>query len=618
MLQTRLKIIDLSSAGDQPFLSFNKKYVGIVNGELYDYGSHKENLLKMGVTFKSQSDSEVLLNLFAQLGAEAIAKTSGEWAFIFYEKETQTLHFARDRHGVKPLFYQWTPESFTLSSELKALSEQKPEINENFVKTLFAHTLLTSETTLKDCYHVLPGRLYSFDIKNQKLNWIHLETLPLHQERTLRGEEAVEATHEALKKAVKKRLVADVEIGTYLSGGIDSSLITAMAVSMGARPKAFTVGFSDLDFDERTLANSVSEHLGIEQNVCILTGKNFFENLTNSIVAYENPIMNPHGAAKNLLSHLASQSVKVVLTGEGADEWFGGYAYFRIAKILEFAKKHPQLGYKLIDNFLSLEGGRSVRHLDGTSLVNESVIKEYFSGFQPAVLGRLNKHRAYEYLTGESLNHRLHKICANLKDYFKEDLAHSGVGLNQLSLNQWDLNTWCALRVDMLHYILANMGDRQEMSHSIEGRTPFLDSEVIQVASQIEPNQHLRSLKEKSILKEISKKYLPADVLTRRKKPFFAPAKYFYLRNYREPIQNYIEQAREATPWLNWKNLDRLLGDEKSIGHANLKNMRNSTRMILFSIGVLMENLRKEGLKKPTGYEIPQSGQDLNRYEIKF
>jgi asparagine synthase (glutamine-hydrolysing) len=390
-----------------------------------------------------------------------------------------------------------------------------------------------------------------------------------------------------------------------------------MAVSMGAKPKAFTVGFSDLDFDERELATSVSDHLGIEQKFCILTGKNFLENLTNSIVAYENPIMNPHGAAKNLLSHLASQSVKVVLTGEGADEWFGGYAYFRIAKILEFAQKHPQLGHQLIDHFLKLEGGRSVRHLDGTSVVNETVIKEYFSGLQPAVLGRLNKHRAYEYLTGETFNHRLHSICGNLRDYFEEDLAHQGGDLAR-KLNQWDLNTWCALRVDMLHYILANMGDRQEMSHSIEGRTPFLDTEVIQVASRIAPNDHLRSLKEKSILKEISKKYLPAEVFARRKKPFFAPAKYFYLRNYREPIQNYIEQAREATPWLAWKNIDRLLGDERSVGHANLKNMRNSTRMILFSIGVLMENLRKEGLKKPTGYNIPQSGQELNRYEIKF
>lgn len=604
MVHTRLSIIDLGG-GAQPLKSYDEALIGVVNGELYDYQRHRERLIAKGVKFQTHSDSEVLLNLFAHEGESALRGLSGEWAFIFYNSKEQKLYFARDPHGVKPLFYHWTNESFTLSSETKALAEETPVLSEDYVKTFIARTLMPKGTAIDQCLHVLPGRIYTFDIAKNKLSEKVIDPLPLGLPRTLRGEEAIEATYDALKNAVKRRLVADVEVGCYLSGGVDSSLITALAVDLGAKPKAFTVGFMDRDFDEKDIAAKIAGHLGIPHHVCLLTGKNFLPNLVQSIVAFENPITNPHGAAKNLLSKMASEHVKVVLSGEGADEWFGGYAYLRIQKIINFSQKHPQLGQTLLNTFMDREKGRSMNHLDGRSQINRELFEKYFFGHQPAVFGRLLKHRSYEYLTGEKLNRRINVMARELSQMLQEDWPT----VNEKS-SLWDINTWMGLRVDLLHYILANVGDRQEMSHSLEGRTPFMDPEVIRIAASIHENTLMKGLNEKYVLKKISSKILPKEIAERPKHPFFAPLKYFYLRENHEPIKHYINVAREATPWLNWNNIDRLLGYQLTI-KSPLFNFQNSTRILLFSLGVLVEHLRKDPPLISRGFSLPMTVDDM-------
>jgi asparagine synthase (glutamine-hydrolysing) len=605
-----LSIIDLSG-GAQPFESFNKKYLGIVNGELYDYQIHRRRLQEQGIHFRSRSDSEVLLNLFAQEGPGALRGLSGEWAFIFYDVQKQQLHFARDPHGVKPLFYKWTAESFTLASEVKALADERPVLSEDYVKTFMARTLMPKGTSLDQCYHVLPGRLYTFDIESQKLTWQIIDPLPLGVERTLRGEEAIEATYDALKQSVRRRLVADVDVGCYLSGGVDSALTTALAVECGAKPKAFTVGFADRDFDEKDIAAKIANHLGIEHHVCQMSAKNFLPSLIQSIVAFENPVTNPHGAAKNLLSAMASQQVKVVLSGEGADEWFGGYAYLRIRKIQQFAQRHPILGKRVLDAFMAQENGRSMNHLDGRSITNKDLFEKYFYGEQPAVLGRLLKHRAYSYLTGDSLSERLDQMCAELAMMIHQDWPSYGA-----RSSNWDLNTWFGTRVDLLHYILANVGDRQEMSHSLEGRTPFMDPQVINVAARIQENTLLKGLNEKYVLKKVAGKLFPKEIAERPKHPFFAPIKYFYLRDNQEPIRHYIDIAREGTPWLAWNRIERLLQRPPSM-QAPLEGFRNSTKMLLFSLGVIIEHLRKEPPSVPRGFHMPTSVEDLLAYQME-
>ena len=605
LVHTRLSIIDLSG-GVQPLKSHDDALWGIVNGELYDYKKTREKMMNAGVTFRTKSDSEVLLNLFRTQGRDGLNSASGEFAFIFYDPKQKKLCFGRDQHGVKPLFYQWSDEAFTLASEVKALSSEKPELDEVYIKRFLARTMVPPRTAIKNAFHVLPGRLYTFDIKNKKLTWESFQPLPLFHARDLNKQDALEKTTFELSNAVRRRLVADVEVGCYLSGGIDSALIAALAVKNGAKPKAFTVGFADRDFDETAKAAEIADHLGIEHSVVTMTGKNFFPHLVQSIVAFENPISNPHGAAKNLLSHHASQSVKVVLSGEGSDEWFGGYTYFRIQKLQRFIEKHPKLAGNAVTQMLEQEPGAGKKHLDGSSTYNNALIRSYFSGQTPAILSRLSKHRLFQYITGDILTPLLTDVCEDLVGYLNEENPEFGK-----NSSNWDFNSWMSLRTDLLHYILANVGDRQEMSHSLEGRTPFMDPAVVQVASRTKENVLLSALSEKHILREVAKPLLPKSVVDRRKHPFFAPMKYLYLREARNGMNDYIAIAEQNTPWLNWPHLKRLLAKESLGSGSVFEGLAISLKLMLFSMGVLVQELRSENIRPPRGYMLPLTPQDL-------
>lgn len=605
LVHTRLSIIDLAG-GVQPLRSGDNALCGVVNGELYDYKTLRDKMLEQGIPFRTNSDSEVLLNLFRTRGLEGLSQASGEFAFIFYHAQEQKIYFGRDQHGVKPLFFQWTEGAFTLASEVKALSDETPELDEVYVKRFFARAMVPPRTAIKGAFHVQPGRLYTFDIRSRDLSWEFFRPLPLFSQRKIKGEEAVELVDRELSAAVKRRLVADVEVGCYLSGGIDSALIAALAVKSGAKPKAFTVGFADRDFDESAKAAEIASHLGIEHSIITMTGKNFFPHLVQSIVAFENPITNPHGAAKNLLSQHASESVKVVLSGEGSDEWFGGYAYFRIRKLQRFIERHPRLGKTAIAAFLKEEPGAGAKHLDGDSTFNDSLIRPYFAGQVPAILGRVSKHRLFRYSTGDDLNGVLHGMCEDLAKNLYEERGAIGE-----PLSNWDLNSWMSQRTDLLHYILANVGDRQEMSHSLEGRTPFMDPAVVQAAGQIDENSLISALTEKAVLKKVAKPLLPQSVIARRKHPFFAPMKYLYLREARNGINDYINVAEAHSPWLNWKNLRRLLAMEARGSQSSFEGIAISTKLILFSMGVLVHDLRSENIREPRGYRLPKTAQDI-------
>lgn len=605
LVHTRLSIIDLSG-GVQPLKSHDEALWGVVNGELYDYKHTRTHMQQQGIQFRTQSDSEVLLNLFRTQGKAGLTSATGEFAFIFYDPRQKILCFGRDQHGVKPLFYQWTSEAFTLSSEVKALSSEKPQLDETYIKRFLARAMVPPRTAIKGALHVLPGRLYTFDIETQKLSWEAFQPLPLFHKRDLDQNEALEQTTRELSAAVRRRLVADVEVGCYLSGGIDSALIAALAVQEGAKPKAFTVGFADRDFDETAKAAEIAQHLGLEHSVVTMTGKNFFPHLIQSIVAFENPISNPHGAAKNLLSHHASQSVKVVLSGEGSDEWFGGYAYLRIQKLQRFLKTHPRLAGDSVKQFLLQEPGAGKRHLDGSSTFNDSQIGRYFDGHVPAILSRLCKHRLFRYITNDNMTIVLDEICKDLALYLTEE--NPEFANNKSS---WDFNSWMSLRTDLLHYILANVGDRQEMSHSLEGRTPFMDPAVVAVASRTKENVLLSALSEKHILRAVGRPLLPASVIERRKHPFFAPMKYLYLREARHGMDDYIKVAEQNTPWLNWPHLKRLLAKESLGSDSVFEGLAISLKLMLFSMGVLVQDLRRDNIREPRGYRLPVTDHDI-------
>lgn len=602
LLHTRLSIIDVGG-GTQPIESFDGRFVGIVNGELYDYEIHRTRLKSLGVTFKTNSDSEVLLNLFAREGVSSLGQLSGEFAFVFYDRELHKFFFGRDPHGVKPLFYQKTDESFTLASEVKALSSTPQELDEIYLKRYLSKLMIPPRTAIKGAFHVLPAFLHEYDPKSGEIISQSYYKLPLGSERILKGQEAIEKVRFELMQSVKRRIIADVEVGCYLSGGIDSALIAALMVENGANPKAFTVGFAEADFDETLKAKKIANHLGIQHLTTELNRKNFMGALNSSIVAFENPISNPHGAAKNLLSSLASKSVKVVLSGEGADEWFGGYAYLRAQKLMRFLESHPSRKARALQLFLQKEKGVGAGHLDGHSTRHAELVGSFFGGKIPALFSRVNGHRAVTFCTGEDSTSFLTSALTEMQTYLTSELDYR-------ALEDFDLNTWVSLRTDFMHYIISNLGDRQEMANSVEGRTPFLDPAVTRIASRLNKNTLLRGLTEKSPLKLIAKDYLSLESSREKKHAFFAPMQYFLLRENREEVDAAIEICRQACPGLPWKNIESVLGRRKHVTDY-MKNLSVSFRIQLYSAGVLVRDLHKPLLANPHGYKVPQTVSEL-------
>lgn len=611
LVHLRLSIVDLAG-GAQPLMSHDDRYIGIVNGELYDYNHHREAMIARGIRFRTKSDSEVLLNLFATGGTEALSPLSGEFAFIFFDQKERKLHFGRDLHGVKPLFMRQDAETLTLSSEVKALQDGTPVLDEIYVKRFLARMLVPPRTAVEGAFHVLPGRVYTYDPATGKLTWKAYQRVPLNVERKLGGQDAIERVRYELDGAVKRRLVADVEVGTYLSGGIDSALVAALMVKNGAKPKAFTVGFSEPEFDESAKAAAIAKHLGVEHHIIQMTGRNFLPHLKRSIIAFENPIANPHGAAKNLLASLAHQHVKVVLSGEGADEWFGGYAYLRIQKLRRFTERHPRLGAGMMEAFLKREGKAGAKHLDGNSVSANDLISPYFRGKVPAVFGRVSRRRLTRYTSQNDFDRFIRDAAAELGQYMEEDFLQ-GEPLR----SETDLNVWTSMRTDLLHYILGNLGDRQEMSHSLEGRTPFMDQRLVTLAGQLDPNIMLRGLTEKHVLRVSARELLPMASSRQRKHAFFAPLKYMMLKDVRLAMDEHVKIAEKAAPWLPWRNLNHLMYLQKApTGFNRMRELGFVVKVMLFSLGVLVDGLDTPVCMNPRGFRLPETVKDLEGHEF--
>lgn len=610
LVHTRLSIIDLEG-GKQPLYTEDGSVVGIVNGELYDHQAIRDELENSGVRFATRSDSEVLLQLFAKRGAAGLRGLKAEFAFIFHDRRAKRLYFARDQHGVKPLYMKLDAEQISLASEIKALLDGPAEFDQEYLLRYFARVLTPPRTAIAGVEHVLPGRLYCFDQTTWQLSWQPLDPLPLFAKRDLRGEDAVEKFESELTAAVKRRLIADVEIGAYLSGGIDSAMIAAVAAANGARLKTFTVGFDDERFDESAQAHAIADKLGLEHFDIRLSNRNFFESLLHSIRAFEGPISNPHGAAKNLLSSLASRHVKVVLTGEGADEWLGGYAYQRIAKLRRFEETHPRFANGAMQAFLGKEGGANLNHLAGLNVDPELAGAGSFFGYSPSLLGRLPRRRLYRYLTDTDLLPVGHRALDDLRTYLVEETGLNAATFADTSVSRNDVDVWMALRTDLLSYILANVGDRQEMAHSLEGRTPFLDLNVISVAAQLHPHELISGLQEKALLRRVGRRYLPIEMTRQRKKPFFSPLKYFFAGRFQPEIENYLLSARDAAPWLPWSRLQRALTAGARGPKRPSDRLLAYLRLTLFSVGVLREHLHQPLLTTARGYRIPKTADDM-------
>lgn len=493
----RLSIIDIQG-GSQPMYSLDKHLVVVFNGEIYNYMELREELKEKGYTFQTSSDTEVLLCGYQEWKSDLPKHLRGMFAFALWDKQEKTLFCARDPFGIKPFYYYQNQDTFLFGSEIKSFLEH-PDFQKEFNESLLVPYLTfsftpTTETFFKGVYRLDPG--HSLTVQKGKIKIETYYEITFHEEEQ-DYRESVKKISKVMEDSVNHHMLSDVEVGSFLSSGIDSSYI----VSLAKPNKTYTVGYAEKKYDETEYAKDLTNRLGITNINKKITKEEYMKVIPHIMYHMDEPSSDPAAVALYFVSELASHDVKVVLSGEGADEFFGGYNSYREEVDLSFYNKIPFWIRKCISkvcgyfpemrgmNFLvrrgqTLEEGyigvnRVYRDKDARKLVkvsnqitNQEVTKPVYDAFQ-----------------GES---RITKMQAI------------------------DIHFW--LIKDILQ-----KADRMTMANSIEGRVPFIDKEVFEVASHLPFAYKVNKENTKVALRDAAKEVIPNASYKKKKLGFPVP-----------------------------------------------------------------------------------------------
>ncbi|MEO6952251.1 MAG: asparagine synthase (glutamine-hydrolyzing) [Polyangia bacterium] len=516
---TRLRIIDLAG-GEQPIASEDETLHIVVNGELYDFERIQRELVAAGHRLRTGSDSEIALHLYEDLGPRCLDQLRGEFAFVLWDQRNDLLFAARDRFGVKPLYYAQHNGKLYLASELKALFEAG--VPARWDEAAFydhLHVPMTADRSLfHGVYQVPPGHYLVATRGHVSLVRYWDLDFPIEPLR-LTEAECIEQTRAALTEAVRLRLRADVPVGCYLSGGVDSAAVIGLASTLRKDPiDAFTIQFADPSYDESAIAAQIARHVNARFHPVLVTEQLLADHFAAATRFGEVPAGNLHGTAKYILSKAVHQAgFKVVLTGDGSDEIFGGYAHFRRDHILASTATDSERGRRLAD----LAQVHQQTH-GGLPLPNSS---KGSSAVARAILGHLPT-----FLDGLSSAGAL--FLPLLRPELRERTRHRDSQMTFLSrfaraplegrtpVHQ-SMYLWS--RSAFTTYLLSAISDRVEMGASIEARQPFLDHWLVELGAQLPMDVKIKGTIEKYVLREAVRPYLPAVVLDRVKTPFSAP-----------------------------------------------------------------------------------------------
>lgn len=519
----RLSVIDLQ-AGAQPL--FNEDHsVGVVfNGEIYDHDAHRKRLIGAGHTFRTGSDAEVIVHLYEEHGVDFLTRLNGEFAVVVFDSRTDRLIAARDRMGVKPLFYSVLGNELLIGSEAKsilALDRVPRAIAPDYLLGTLLGAFPHGVSAFIGIGSLQPGHVFiatPHGVGPELPYW-----QPSFETREdLSVEDAEARTRDVFVAAVKRRMVADVPVGMYLSGGLDSSLVCATMASLGAGTsgplKAFNVGFRDPRYDESRLAQRTAAHFGASFETVTYGIEEMAEEYERTLHHTEMALVNPAAIAKQMLSQtVRSQGYKVCITGEGSDELFGGYPYFKQEAIwrllLEPATRDD--GHRLWTRF-----AREERLTEG------------------ALWHRGNSWKRETHWFGYPSFHqmRLRESTRRTRRILSAEVvaAASTTTPDQLFLRNFDTARMHALHPlnatklvafsQLSNYIIPTLGDRVEMANSVECRTPFLDRDLVDLIGTVPPAflLNVRGLREKHLLREAFGGILPEFLSQERKKPFMA------------------------------------------------------------------------------------------------
>ena len=518
----RLSIIDLGG-GAQPIHNGEGTVWITFNGEIFNYIELREELLARGHKFYTQSDTEVIVHLYDEYGDAFVDHLNGQFSFALWDRKRRRLLLVRDRAGILPLYYAQVPGGVVFGSEVKALlasglvtAALDPD---GFDELMTFWAPLAPRTVFAGVSQVGPGEMLVLDAGGIKRNrYWHWEFPRVADLRRDSPATLKEELHEVLADATQIRLRADVPVGAYLSGGLDSSTLVALLKERVPHTlQTFSIGFDDAGLDESAHQREVVKHLDTAHNHVQCSMADIAKGFPRTIAHSESPVLRTAPAPMQMLSGLVRRNgVKVVLTGEGADEVLGGYDIFKEAKVRQFWAQQPASTWR--PGLLK----RLYPYLDLTSEQSAAYLKEFFG------IGLANP-------SDPCFSHLPRWMTtAQCKLFWSDDLRSRVTGDPAARLRESlpkELAGWHPFnRAEYLEaktllpsYLLSSQGDRMLMANSVEGRFPFLDHRLIEFATRLHPRYKMRVLKEKWLLKETMRASLPPSILSRHKQPYRAP-----------------------------------------------------------------------------------------------
>ena len=514
----RLSIIDLSPAGRQPMANEDQSVWLTLNGEIYNYQELRQELETKGHRFRSHSDSEVVVHLYEESGADCLAKLKGMFAFALWDSKQKSLLLARDRIGKKPLHYCLTAEGVIFASEIKALL-QHPAVNRELnlrglSKYLNYEYVPAPDTIFRSIKKLEPGHYLIYSKHHSRIARYWDIPLQNNQATSRSEEDCTEELRALLNLSVRRRLVADVPVGLFVSGGLDSGIVAAFAANAKSELDCFSIGFDEPSFDESVYSKTIAASLGIRHHVKMFTGRDMLQLLEQLPRLLDEPLADPSVFPLYLLSQFAARHLKVVLSGDGGDELFAGYQTFQADKLMRY--------YSALPRFVKNSIRRLSQHLPVSHdyLSADYKIKQFLKadGVPPEIRFFLWRGA---FSPADQCALLAPEIRAELGNYNSYEDISRYVDESELGIGVERLLYLC-MKLYLQDNNLVTV-DRASMANGLEVRCPLLDQDLIEFVARLPTKYKLKGFQPKYLLKKAAEGFLPDTIIYRQKKGFGIP-----------------------------------------------------------------------------------------------
>jgi len=525
----RLSVIDISSLGHQPMVDEETGAVIVYNGEVYNYQRIKSDLEKDGMRFKSKTDTEVVLKAYRKWGLSCVEKFDGMFAFAIWDPKSRGIYLARDRMGIKPLYYTVSEKVFMFASRLSVLGLHPSCPNSIDEEALGLYLdmgfIPAPRSIIQGVKKLRPGHILWIDEKGMKETcYWSIDKIRIDNSLSrLAEKELIDRLDDMLRKSVKSRMISDVPLGVFLSGGIDSSLITSIIAQYSNRPiKAFTVGFEERPYDESDYARKIAQHLNVDHNLQVMKSDDLLSILDDNTANFDEPFADSSSLPTTMLSRFAKEDVTVCLSGDGADELFCGYHHYLILLYLPHFYHIPYCVRSVLGRFI-----------------------EKISRGNPELLGQCLAQR--DIPSCFAFMRSMNKYCSR-QSFFKKDLPTMQDLFEKRNIQFPELD-WVSRggRLDAAYYLTDDIlykVDVASMSTSLEVRVPMLDHKIVEFAQSLPIKHKIKGMNNKWLLKKVLAKYIPEKIFARPKRGFVAPINKWFRAELKDMIQDELSHSR--------------------------------------------------------------------------